>query len=194
MSVQLGFTVGSTYTVTIGVEALRAAVQGIKSLFDGFRRQPAWLQLAIAGALAAIVIHPKSRAKLVHAWESVRAAACDAKGPMFEGMLDLMHQVAAAQSGAGKTHQQIQAALPPRRRPPRLSTREESVWSAPARFRFRRSCAGCGMRVTSHERKILKYTFGACYWRADSSSNYRLACLSCVLSGRVRSWSELRFA
>jgi hypothetical protein len=50
---------------------------------------------------------------MVHAWESVRAAACDAKGPMFEGMLDLMHQVAAAQSGAGKTHQQIQAALPP---------------------------------------------------------------------------------
>ena len=65
MSVTLGFTVGSTYTVTIGVEALRAAVRGVKSLFDGFRRQPAWLQLAISGTLAAIVIHPKSRAKLL---------------------------------------------------------------------------------------------------------------------------------
>jgi hypothetical protein len=42
MSVTLGFTVESTYTVTIEVEALR----GIKSLFDGFRRQPAWLKLA----------------------------------------------------------------------------------------------------------------------------------------------------
>jgi predicted nucleic acid-binding protein len=113
MSVTIGFTLGSTFTVTIGVETLRAAVRGIKSLFDGFLRQPAWLQLAVTGALAAIVIHPKSRAKLVRAWESAWAAACQDKGPMFEGFLLLMQQVATAQSDAAKTHQQIQAALPP---------------------------------------------------------------------------------
>jgi hypothetical protein len=50
-SVTLGFTMGSTYSVTIGVEAIRAAGQGIKSLYEGFRRLPTWLQLAIAGAL-----------------------------------------------------------------------------------------------------------------------------------------------
>jgi hypothetical protein len=112
MSVTLGFTVGSTFTVTIGVEALRAAVRGIKSLFDGFRRQPAWLQFAIAGALAAVVIHPRSRAKLLHVWNSTCDKANQVGGPIFEGFLIVMQQVAAAQSDAVKTHRQIQSVLP----------------------------------------------------------------------------------
>ena len=112
MSVTLGFTVGSTYTVTIGVGALRAAVRGIKSLFDGFRRQPAWLQFAIAGTLAAAVIHPRSRAKLLQVWNAACVTSSQVKGPMFEGLVILMQQVAAAQSDATKTHRQIQAVLP----------------------------------------------------------------------------------
>jgi hypothetical protein len=112
-SVTLGFTLGSTFTVTIGVETLQAAVRGIKSLFEAFRRLPPWLQLATAGGLAAIVIHPKSRAKLAQGWESACAAAAQAKGPMFEGFLVLMQQLAAAQSDAAKTLHQIHAALPP---------------------------------------------------------------------------------
>jgi hypothetical protein len=113
MSVTLGFTLGSTYSVTIGVEALRAAVRGVKSLFDGFRRQPAWLQLAISGTLAAVAIHPKSRAKLLQVWNSACVTASHVKGPMLEGFVILMEQVAAAQSDAVKTHRQIQAVLPP---------------------------------------------------------------------------------
>lgn len=112
MSVTLGFTVGSTYTVTIGVEALRAAIRGIKGLFDGFRRQPAWLQLTIAGALAALVIHPRSRSKLLQVWNSACVTASQVKGPMFEGFVILMQQVAAAQSDAVKTHRRIQSVLP----------------------------------------------------------------------------------
>ncbi len=112
-SVTLGFTLGSTFTVTIGVETLQAAIRGIKSLFEGFRRLPPWLQLAAAGGLAAIVIHPKSRAKLAQGCESACSAAAQAKGPMFEGFLVLMQQLAAAQSDAAKTLHQIHAALPP---------------------------------------------------------------------------------
>ncbi len=112
-SATLGFTLGSTFTVTIGVETLQAAIRGIKSLFEGFRRLPPWLQLAAAGGLAAIVIHPKSRAKLAQGWESACSAAAQAKGPMFEGFLVLMQQLAAAQSDAAKTLHQIHAALPP---------------------------------------------------------------------------------
>src|ERR1700686_1753473 len=112
-SVTLGFTLGSTFTVTIGVETLQAAVRGIKSLFEAFRRLPPWLQLAAAGGLAAIMIHPKSRARLAQAWESACSTAGQAKGPMFEGFLVLMQQLAAAQSDAAKTLRQIHAALPP---------------------------------------------------------------------------------
>lgn len=68
-SVKLGFTVGSTYTVTIGVEALRAVAREIKSLFGGFRRLSPWLQFAIAGGVAAALIHPKSRTKLLEGLE-----------------------------------------------------------------------------------------------------------------------------
>lgn len=112
-SVKLGFTVGSTYTVTIGVEALRAAAQGIKSLFEGFRRLSPWLQFAIAGGLAAVLIHPKSRTKLLEAWNSVWGVACQAKGPVLEGLLVLIQQLAAAESDAAKTLEQVQAAMPP---------------------------------------------------------------------------------
>jgi hypothetical protein len=112
-SVTIGFTLGSTFTVTIGVETLQAAVRGIKNLFDCFRRQPAWLQLLVTGVLAAIMIHPKSRAKLVQACESAWATASQAKGPVFEGILDMIQQLGAAQSDAAKTLSQIQAAIPP---------------------------------------------------------------------------------
>lgn len=99
-SVTLGFTLRSTFTVTIGVETLQAAVRGIKSLFEAFRRLPPWLQLAAAGGLAAIVIHPKSRAKLLQPWESSCVAMRQAKGPVFELFLGLMQQLAAAESDA----------------------------------------------------------------------------------------------
>jgi len=112
-SIKLGFTVGSTYTVTIGVETLRAAAQGIKSLFEEFRRLSPWLQFAIAGGLAAVLIHPKSRAKLLQAWNAVTGYARQAKGPLLEGLLVLMQQLAAAESDAAKTLKQVQAAMPP---------------------------------------------------------------------------------
>jgi hypothetical protein len=111
-SVTLGFTLGSTFTLTIGAETLRVAVRGIQNLFQAFRRLPPWLQLATAGALATIMIHPTSRAKLVQVWESTCNAARQAKGPLFEGLFVVMQQLAAAESDATKTRQQIQAILP----------------------------------------------------------------------------------
>ena len=112
-SVKLGFTVGSTYTVTIGVEALRAAAQGIKSAFEGFRRLSPWLQFTIAAGIAALLIHPKSRGKLLQAWNSLTGFAQQAKGPVFEGLFLLMEQLAEAESDATRTLQEVEAALPP---------------------------------------------------------------------------------
>lgn len=111
-SVTLGFTMGSTYSVTIGVEALRAAGQGIKSLFEGFRRLPTWLQLTISGSLAAIVFHPRSRAKVLQVWNSACATARDAKAPLLDGFMVVMNQFAVAQAAADRTKRQIEAVLP----------------------------------------------------------------------------------
>jgi|HubBroStandDraft_6_1064221.scaffolds.fasta_scaffold16626_3 hypothetical protein len=112
-SVRLGFMVGSTYTVTVGVEAFKAALRGIKSLFEGFRSLPSWLQFAIGASVAAALIHPKSRAKLLQGWNSVHDAATKFKGSLFEGFLILMYQLAEAESAAENAHRQIQSALPP---------------------------------------------------------------------------------
>src|SRR5215471_7438292 len=100
----------------MGAEAFKAAVRGIKNLFEGFRSLPAWLQFAIGASVAAALIHPKSRAKLLEGWNSFRNIATKFKGPLFRGFLVLMGQLAEAESAANKTHRQIQSALPPAQR------------------------------------------------------------------------------
>ncbi len=60
-----------------------------------------------------MLIHPKSRAKLRQAWDSVSSVACQIRGPLFEGVLELMKQMAMAESIATRTLHQVQAALPP---------------------------------------------------------------------------------
>lgn len=112
-SVKLGFMVGSTYTVTVGSEAFKAAIRGIGGLFEGFRSLPPWLQFAIGAGVAAALIHPKSRTKLLDTWNSVRNAATRSKRPLFQGFLVLMCQLAEAERAANNTHRQIQSALPP---------------------------------------------------------------------------------
>jgi hypothetical protein len=111
-SVTLGFTMGSTCSMTIGVEALRAASKGIRSLFGGFRRLSPLLQLAIAGGIAAIVIHPRSRARILELWGSICATAGEVKNPLLEEFLLVMNQIAIAQSDADRTKREIAAALP----------------------------------------------------------------------------------
>ncbi len=49
------------------------------------RRSPQ--ELAIAGALAAIATHPKSRTKLLQIWNSACATARDAKGALLNGFM-----------------------------------------------------------------------------------------------------------
>jgi hypothetical protein len=112
-SVTLGFTAGSTFSLTIGAEALGVAIRGIKGLYEAFRKQPAWLQLAVAGALAAIVIHPRSRAKILELWKAVSKSVVTAKRPLVEALLAVMKQIATAQSSAHRTKRQIESVLPP---------------------------------------------------------------------------------
>jgi hypothetical protein len=112
-SVTLGFTAGSTFTLTIGAEALRAAIRGMKGLYEAFRKQPIWLQLAVAGALAAIAIHPRSRAKILELWKGVSISAVNVKGPLLDAFLAVMKEIASAQSSAHRTKREIESVLPP---------------------------------------------------------------------------------
>lgn len=84
----------------------------MKSLYEAFRKQPAWLQLAVAGALAAIAIHPKSRAKILELWKGVSKSAVNVKGPLLEAFLAVMKEIATAQSIAHRTRREIESVLP----------------------------------------------------------------------------------
>jgi hypothetical protein len=112
-SVTLGFTAGSTFCLTIGAEALGAAIRGMKGLYEAFRKQPAWLQLAVAGAPAAIVIHPRSRAKILELWKGVSKSVVSAKGPLLNAFLAVMKEIASVQSSAHRTKREIESVLPP---------------------------------------------------------------------------------
>ena len=112
-SVTLGFTIGSGFSVTIGIEALCAAAKGIKGLFEGFRRLPAWAQAAIIGTTIAIAVHPKSRAKILQVCNSAWTLAREAKEPLLKGLIPLMNELAVAHSDADRTKAEIRAALPP---------------------------------------------------------------------------------
>jgi len=111
-SVTLGFTAGSTFSVSIGAEGVRAAIRGVKAVYEGFRSQPAWLQLVVAGALAAIFIHPRSRAKILEIWGGVSKSAANLKSPLLEAFVTVMKDVASAQSSAHRTKREIESVLP----------------------------------------------------------------------------------
>ena len=115
-SIALGFTAGSTFSLTIGVEALGAAIRGMKGLYQTFREQPTWLQLAVAGALAAIVIHPRSRAKILEIWRGKSKSAVNLMGPLVGAFLAIMKDFASAQSSAHRSKREIESVLPPTKR------------------------------------------------------------------------------
>jgi hypothetical protein len=138
-SVTLGFTAGSTFSLTVGAEAVRAAIRGMRALYEAFRRQPAWLQLAVAGALAAIVIHPRSRVKIVEVCRDVSRSAANLKGPLLDSLLALMKEIADAQANAHRTQREIESALPP-------------TWkNASAIVYARRICVVAEIPLSSHE-------------------------------------------
>lgn len=119
-SVTLGFTAGSTFSLTIGAEAFRAAIRGVNRLYLAFRKQPAWFQFAVAGTLAAIAIHPRSRAKIMEIWQSASKSASALKGPLLGAFLDVMKEVASAQATAHRTKREIESSLPMSKKTPAL--------------------------------------------------------------------------
>ena len=138
-SVTLGFTAGSTFSLTIGAEAVRAAIRGMRALYEAFRRQPAWLQLAVAGALAAIVIHPRSRVTILEVWRDVSRSAANLEGPLLDSLLALMKEITDAQANAHRTQREIESALPPTSK------------NASALVYARRICVVAEIPLSSHE-------------------------------------------
>lgn len=119
-SVTLGFTIGSSFSMTIGIEALRSAAKVIRGVFEGFRRLPPWLQAAIGAAVIVTAFHPKSRAKIMQLITSACGLALEAKGPLLDLLMLVVEQLAMAQLNANRTKNEIEAAVQHMRRAPAL--------------------------------------------------------------------------
>jgi predicted nucleic acid-binding protein len=119
-SVKLAFTLGSTFSVTISVSVLKEL---LTLSMRGIRRIPTPLKIAFGAAIAAALIHPKSRAKIIGLsktlWNKLN-------NPKLRALLSsLVMQLAEAHEDARLTASQIKAALPmPRKRTALVYARE----------------------------------------------------------------------
>jgi len=116
-TVRIGFVIGSTASIAFGFEALLALARLLARLVQAARRLPPAAQVLILGAIAAVLAHPKSRAKLFQLWDSLNRSLRPA---MWEAVVEGIYQFVEATSAAEDSYQAIQEILPPSKRHPLL--------------------------------------------------------------------------
>lgn len=116
-SIRIGFVLGSSLSVGFGFEALLALGRLLARLFEAARRLSPTAQVLIAAAIAAVIAHPKSRAKLLQLWDSLNQSL---KPAMWEALVEAMYQFAEATSEAEESHRALRKILPPSKRRPLL--------------------------------------------------------------------------
>jgi hypothetical protein len=154
---------------------LRGVVRGLKKLFEGFRRLPTWLQLGISEGLAAILIHPKSRAKLLQTLKSAFSTACSEQGTHIRRTRFLGAPTLGCAVRSTKTYREIQAAV--KKATAIVHARRICLLSA-GPVLIEEIVRGCGTKVMYRGRKIPKATLGECCARAVSSLKCRPAYLN----------------
>jgi predicted nucleic acid-binding protein len=119
-SVKLAFTLGSTFSITVSVSVLKEL---LTVSMKGIRRIPTPLKIAFGAAIAAALIYPKSRTKII---ELCKTLWNKLNSPKLRALLSsLVVQLAEAHEDARLTANQIKAALPmPRKRSAVVYARE----------------------------------------------------------------------
>lgn len=115
-SIMMGLTFHSTITVTFALEAFAGFCRMATSLFTIFIRLPKWVQFAAAGVLAGLLIHPKSRAKIVSGIKAVYNGAAKMKPEVLSNLTWLMEEFADAVIIEQETRTELRAALPQTRK------------------------------------------------------------------------------
>ena len=115
-SVTMGIAFHSTMTVTFALEAMAGFCRMVTSLFTVLTRLPKWIQFAAAGVLVGLLIHPKSRAKIISGIKAVYNGATKMKPEMLSGLAWLMEEFADAVVIEQETGTELRAALPKTRK------------------------------------------------------------------------------
>lgn len=110
-SVKLAVSIGSTFTVTISVGVLKEL---LTLSAKGIRRIPIPLKIAFSVAIAGVLIHPRSRARIVKACRSLWTKL---NNPRLRSILSsLVFQLAEAHETVRAASKEIEAALPKSRK------------------------------------------------------------------------------
>ncbi|MBZ5526014.1 MAG: hypothetical protein LAP21_27650 [Acidobacteriia bacterium] len=115
-SITTGVMFHSTVTVTFAAEALGAFCRIVKSVFSLLMRLPRPVQLALVGLVAGLLVHPKSRARLVSGVRSICSKAAAVKPEILATAAQLIEELSAAQATAQQTRAEILSALPSTRK------------------------------------------------------------------------------
>jgi hypothetical protein len=116
-TVRIGIVMGSSVSIAFGLEALLALGRLLSRLVQAARRLPPAAQVLVVGSVAAAIAHPKSRAKLLQAWNSLNESLTPA---VWEAVVQGVDQFVQATSTAEESFQAIREILPPSRRHPLL--------------------------------------------------------------------------
>jgi hypothetical protein len=143
-SITVGCTLGSAMSVTVGIGAIKSAFKLVTNVYSGFSRLPTWLQLVITAAVSAVILHPKSRAKIAEGWKHVSTALGEIKEPFLDMLLTIGEEILDAAEQAADTKERILAAMPP------------PASRVPALVRARRICllANAPLRTSEISRRM----------------------------------------
>lgn len=117
-AVRVGLSMGSSVSAVVSGEVLIALRRLLKALSAAFERLSPAAQLLIIAGVGAVVLHPKSRAKLKELWGTFQETV---RPLLWNGVVDAMYEFAEATKTAEAAHREIEILLPPARRRPLIA-------------------------------------------------------------------------
>jgi hypothetical protein len=115
-SITMGITVYSTITITFAAEAIAAFCRTVGKLFAMFMHLPKWIQLAAAGVLAGLLIHPTSRSKIISGARTIYNGAANMKPEALAKFVLLADEFVTALLIEQQAGNEIGSALPQKRK------------------------------------------------------------------------------
>ena len=117
-AIRVGLSMGSSVSAVVSVEALIALGRLLKEVSAAFKRLSPTAQLLILAGVGAVLLHPKSRAKLKELWGTFQETV---RPLLWEAVVDAMHAFAEATKTAEAAHREIETLLPTVRRRPLIA-------------------------------------------------------------------------
>jgi len=109
-TVKIGVALGSGVAFTISFEMIPLLFRALQGMAAWIKRQSATTQLVLICGALILIIHPKSRAKFVSAWQAIAPVITDLA---LEALTPVMLEAAQATEDATRHLRTLEAAFPP---------------------------------------------------------------------------------